>query len=108
MESELLELHNSYRARFQLEELELDDVLCEYAQAHSNYMERKNRLSHDGFHDRMQSLNTAIAENVGFSPSAIACFNMWIASTNHNTNILGKYKRIGVGKKGNYFTVIFT
>jgi uncharacterized protein YkwD len=107
-ESELLELHNAYRAKFQLEDLELDEVLCEHAQAHSNYMERRNKLNHDGFHDRMKSLNTAIAENVGYSPSAIACFNMWVGSKGHDANIRGKYTKVGFGRKGNYWTTIFS
>ncbi len=104
---ELLQLHNQYRKKFGLVELVLDDSLSAHAYDHSQFMDRKRKLSHDGFYDRMKSIKTAIAENVGYSPSATACFNMWTNSTGHDQNIRGPYTRVGFGKSGNYWTVIF-
>lgn len=108
MFDELLTLHNEYRKKFKLGPLALDDSLSAYADGHSKFMDRKNKLNHDGFYDRMSSIKTAIAENVGYSPSATACFNMWIGSKGHDENIRGAYTKVGFGKSGNYWTVIFS
>jgi uncharacterized protein YkwD len=111
---------NQYRESQNLPPLELDETISEQARAHSVNMVNIDRLSHDGFDNRVEIIKQVIpysgaAENVAFNmgharPDDTA-IRGWIKSPGHNQNMLGNYDLTGIGvaeRGGNYyFTQIF-
>jgi uncharacterized protein YkwD len=111
---------NQYRESQNLPRLVLDETISEQARAHSVNMANINRLSHDGFSDRVKTIEQVIpygggAENVAFNMGHARPDNTaiqgWIKSPGHNRNMLGNYDLTGIGvaKRGSnyYFTQIF-
>lgn len=111
---------NQYRESQNLPHLVFDETIAEQARAHSVNMANINRLSHDGFDDRIQIIKKIVpyggaAENVAYNmgharPDDTA-IQGWIESPRHNRNMLGNYDLTGIGvaeRDGNYyFTQIF-
>jgi uncharacterized protein YkwD len=99
---ELLVEHNRQRSQRGLEPLEIDEVLCSYAQVHAEKMAARGSL----FHSSMASLSSAagagsVAENIaaGQDSEREAC-RSWMGSHGHKQNILGRgFKRVGFGVK---------
>lgn len=104
----MLELHNNLRAEKKLQPLSLDKKYCEIAQEHSEFMKKKNRLSHKGFSGRASELN-AKAENVAMGGvDGDSIFKMWVDSKGHLSNILTvDAKVVGFGEVEGWWTAIF-
>ena len=59
----LLDLHNKERSKKKIEELKLDDDLCEYAQNYSKEMLSKNKLEHSNIKNVGAKF---VAENIAY------------------------------------------
>lgn len=107
---QMLKLHNDMRKEGGLSELALDVEYCKVAQEHSDWMQKRERLSHRGFDARSNKLG-AKAENIAVGgSSADDIFSMWKDSKGHKENIMLKdIKTVGFGdtEKDNYWTAIF-
>ena len=103
MASEILFYVNEYRSTLGLEPIIMDRTYASaYAVEHTKYMIQQNRISHDGFSDRAEGLNSqgaqAVAENVGFGySSAQDLVNAWINSPSHRDTLEGNYTHSGIG-----------
>ena len=103
MASEILYYVNEYRSTLGLEPIIMDRTYASaYAVEHTKYMIQQNRISHDGFSDRAEGLNSqgaqAVAENVGFGySSAQDLVNAWINSPSHRDTLEGNYTHSGIG-----------
>ncbi len=112
---------NQYRQSKNLPLLAYDPVVAAQAKAHSEEMAKKSILSHDGFHERFESVSEAMAvqsaaENVatnrGYSQPEVTAIQSWLESPGHHHNIVGRYNTTGIGVVQNargdyYFTQIF-
>lgn len=107
-------LLNSYRSSKGLRPLSYSSSLSAVALAHSQWMQTTGIFSHqetDGSHmtQRCAAAGTVChAENLAegiTSPQQL--LNMWIASADHNVNLLGSYSVIGIGISGAYITADF-
>ena len=120
MENEIFRLINEYRQKKKLPELKNNTSIAAAAQKHSHNMASgRVGFGHGGFDNRIDKLLKNIkganagAENVAYgSRSAADVVKLWINSSGHRKNIVGKYTLTGVGiarsKKGTlYFTQIF-
>jgi uncharacterized protein YkwD len=107
----LLDLHNKERSNKKIEELKLDDNLCEYAQNHSKEMLSKNKLKHSNIKNVGAKF---VAENVAYGQETCEeVTKAWMNSYFHKINILSKkYKKVGFGyvkKDGKiYWCTVFT
>ena len=108
---ETLALINSYRVRRGLSPLTAHGTLQALARQHSQYQAAKNKLSHDGFHQRTAQakaagLSAACAENAGHNyRNAQQLFSGWRNSPPHRTNLLRPNMRYaGVSVVGAYST----
>lgn len=103
MASEILFYVNEYRSTLGLEPIIMDRTYASaYAVEHTKYMIQQNRISHDGFSNRAEGLNSqgaqAVAENVGFGySSAQDLVNAWINSPSHRDTLEGNYTHSGIG-----------
>lgn len=112
---------NQYRQSKNLPPLAFDPIVAAQARAHSEDMAKISVLSHDGFHERFESLSEALpirsaAENVatnrGYSDPDATAIQSWLESPGHHHNIMGRYNATGIGVVQNargeyYFTQIF-
>ena len=79
------------------------------AYGHSEQMQRRGRLSHDGFTLRLAACEfQAGSENVAWGQRdwSEACAD-WMTSSGHRRNMLGDWDFLGVGRSGVYYTAIF-
>ena len=112
----LLDLHNKARKNKNLQELKIDEKLCEYAQKHAEYMNNKNRLVHSSMKDLMSlySDSNMVAENIAWNQSTEKeVVDDWMRSSGHRSNILGKnYSKVGFGMSNDkgriYWCVVFS
>jgi uncharacterized protein YkwD len=114
-------LVNKYRQSKNLPPLIADPAISALARAHSQTMARKGILSHDGFHERAESVSQTIvyrkaaenvAYNMGYAQPDLIAIQDWIESPGHHINMIGPYDMTGVGVSQNakgeyYFTQIF-
>lgn len=120
-EKEILFYINKYRQGKSLPALQMNMVISDQAEKHSEEMaEKKMSFGHDGFQDRVRNMIArlgtlrASAENVAYgelSPEEVV--GLWIRSPGHRKNIEGNYTLTGIGtakaKDGTiYFTQIFS
>lgn len=113
---------NAFRAKKGLPTLTLNPVIQREAKLHSNDMEKKSvPFGHTGFFDRIKYLKNHIkdynggSENVAYYPpnkSASDVVALWLTSSGHRRNILGRYNLTGIGVKRDprgwyYYTQIF-
>lgn len=102
----LLELHNDFRKNNNLNALTSNDKLNNTAQQYAENMADRDTLSHYGpkwstVTDRVKKNDyhySLIGENIASgqkSPEEV--MDGWIKSFTHKTNILGRYKEIGIG-----------
>jgi uncharacterized protein YkwD len=79
-------------------------------------MQATGTFSHTGkggssFFDRIQAAGAranASAENIAQNSSPKAVFDSWKNSAGHNRNMLGAYRKVGLGRVGDYWTAVFT
>jgi uncharacterized protein YkwD len=121
LETVIFDRINQYRQSKNLPMLAYDPIVAEQARAHSEDMARKSVLSHDGFHERFESMSEALtvqsaAENVatnrGYSQPELVAIQSWLDSPGHHHNIVGRYNTTGIGIVRNsrgdyYFTQLF-
>lgn len=120
-EEEILFYINKYRQGKLLPALQMNMVISDQAEKHSEEMaHKKMSFGHDGFQDRVRNMIAklgtlrASAENVAYgelTPEEVV--GLWIKSPGHRKNIEGNYTITGIGtakaKDGTiYFTQIFS
>jgi len=110
----LLALINAHRQNNQLQSLVLDTCLNEAAQGHSAWMKKTGNFDHIGengskFWERCQNAGCSCsAENIySGSGDPNGAFNAWKNSPGHNKNMLGPYKKIGIGIVYGKVTAVF-
>jgi uncharacterized protein YkwD len=114
--AELLRLINQHRQANGQGPLSTDASLTRAAQDHSAWMQSTGTFSHTGkdgssFFDRIQAAGgraNASAENIARASTPQAVFDLWKNSAGHNRNMLGAYRKIGLGRQGDYYTAVFT
>lgn len=119
-ESELLDLVNEYRTVNGFAPLQMDNTVYSYSGQHTDYMIDEERLSHDNFEDRAQSIVNetgalSVGENVAKASQNldnIDVVNGWINSAGHKKNIEGDFTHTGIAAKiaddgTKYYTQIF-
>jgi uncharacterized protein YkwD len=114
--AELFRLINEHRQANGKEPLSVDASLNKAAQDHSDWMQETGTFSHTGkggssFFDRIKAAGGragACAENIAQNSGPKAVFDGWKNSAGHNRNMLGPYRKIGLGYKGEYWTAVFT
>ena len=121
LELDTYNLVNKYRQSRNLPPLEIDPAISAQAKAHSEKMARNRNMSHDGFHERADSISQTIvyrkaaenvAYNMGYGQPDLVAVQGWIESPGHQQNMTGQYDLTGIGivqnSKGEYyFTQIF-
>jgi uncharacterized protein YkwD len=120
-EEELIDLINAERSRLGRDPLQINPLLMQVAEAHSQDMVDRNFFDHinpDGLGPEDRASNAgylgSVGENIGggyTTPQAM--FNAWMASTGHRLNMLDEdYVEIGIGYVtggyyGHYWTANF-
>ena len=106
-----LTMINSYRVSKGLPPLAFDGTLERVARQHSVYQARRNRMTHEGFRDRMEmargaGLGGRCTENAGVRyRNAQQLFAGWRNSPAHDDNMLRPHLRhAGVSVVGAYST----
>lgn len=94
---------NGSRASHGLRPLKLSERISRRAKKHSKKMARSRTL----YHSCVSCRYRRASENVGVARSMRRVHNMMMSSSTHRSNILGKYRRVGVGvvKRGGRFWV---
>lgn len=113
----LLELHNKQRRSKNLNELNLDKNLCEYAQKHAKKMADRKYLYHSSMNYLMEAneSSTIVGENIAWAQEdEVSVVDAWMNSSGHRSNILGKkFKKVGFAsekdsKGNNYWCAVFS
>jgi uncharacterized protein YkwD len=121
LELDTYNLVNKYRQSRNLPPLTIDPAISAQAKAHSEKMARTRNMTHDGFHERADSISQTIvyrkaaenvAYNMGYGQPDLVAVQGWIESPGHQDNMTGPYDLTGIGivqnSKGEYyFTQIF-
>jgi len=103
--AQLADLINGYRAQHRLQRLASDTALSDLAHEHARSMARQNRLSHDGFQQRLERARSpSCVENVAVgSDTPEAEFEAWRDSPIHARNLLdARITRMGIAIDGRY------
>lgn len=110
-EQSLLSLINAYRIENKKQTLAVDDALSNAASWLSQDMADKGYFSHTDslnrnpfkrMSDFLYNLNTTKSENIAAGNNdATATFTQWKNSPGHNTNMLGRFTVIGIGRAYN-------
>ena len=107
-EDDLLVLINRYRSMKRLKALVSSPLYNNLARDHSQTMQERQSISHDGFDDRFRRATDASScvENVGWNhETPQSLFDGWRKSPGHNRNMLDrKIKRAGIARSGAYVT----
>jgi len=107
-DDDLLGLINSYRSAKKLKPLASSPLYDDLAREHSQTMQERQSLSHDGFDDRFRRAVDASScvENVGWNhETPKSLFDAWRKSSGHNRNMLDRrIRRAGIARSGTYST----
>lgn len=89
-------LHNKERGSRDIDQLQLDDELAEYAQKHAEWMAQKGRLVHSSLKGlKYRSCGENIAWNQQDEDEVV---KSWMSSSGHKRNILNSgYTHVGFG-----------
>ena len=110
-EKRMLELHNKARADRRLPRLCVHPALQKAARAHSKEMLDRDYFAHGKVGKRLHSFGyrwSTYGENILYDPgsrdSTESLFRLWMKSSGHRANILGKsFREVGIGaSSGNY------
>jgi len=118
VESELLDLVNTYRASLGSSPLSFSQVAYDYANEHTDYMVSTGTISHYNFSARASSIAKAVdaqavAENLAKDyPSAQKALEGWLASDSHRKTMEGDFSHTAISVKRSsngtlYFTQLF-
>ena len=108
-EVQLIELVNSHRFEKGLAELKFHKMTILESQNHTTYMAQEiNRLTHNGFSDRVDRIRdeeegfiSRSGENIAYNSTLEKAHNALLNSYGHRKNIEGDYTHIGVGVETN-------
>ena len=107
-EDDLLVLINRYRSTKRLKALVSSPLYEGLAREHSQAMQERERMSHDGFDERFRRAVDAsgCVENVGWNhETPQSLFEGWRTSAGHNRNMLDRrIRRAGISRSGAYVT----
>ncbi|MGD9646104.1 MAG: CAP domain-containing protein [Pirellulales bacterium] len=107
---------NLTRLTLGLNPLLIDPALCSAARDHSNDMVTSNFFSHESplpgkrtIRDRATRFGTTgDGENIAHGPkSGQDAIRMWWYSPGHHKNMLGDYRRVGLGRANSHWTMMF-
>lgn len=112
---QMLELHNTVRARTGRGPLVVNSQLQSAAQGYANILHRTRGFGHyaggttpTGRIYRSGYAPVAWGENMAVTPGGeAAAFSLWRSSSGHNANILGNFKEVGFGSTGNYYVAVY-
>ena len=90
---------NARRALFGLPPLEIDLGMTQECENHSNWMNSGGGFQH-GYY--LGGARECIARGIGTAEAAI---DLWMNSASHRAIILGRGKKIGIGRAGTYWTL---
>jgi uncharacterized protein YkwD len=115
-QAELLRLINQHRQANDKGPLSMDSSLTKAAQDHTDWMQATGTFSHTGKNgssmlDRIKAAGgrpNAWGENIAKNSTPQAVFNGWKNSADHNRNMLGSFRKVGIGYKEGYWTAVFT
>jgi uncharacterized protein YkwD len=121
IESDVFQRVNIYRRAKGLPALAVDRRMSELAREHARWMASRRTMTHRGFKDRFDRLQSpdpmSVAENVaynlGHSDPARVAVEGWVESSGHRRNMTGRDDRLsGVGvARGSggawYFTQLY-
>ena len=105
--AQLAKLINDYRVQHGLQPLAIDSTLSDLAREHAMYMARQDRLSHDGFQQRLiKARSPRCVENVGSNYGTPGAeLEAWRTSASHNHNLLdARIARMGLAIEDDYVT----
>ncbi|KAJ1673381.1 hypothetical protein EV182_005349, partial [Spiromyces aspiralis] len=114
--NKMLCIVNQRRAQSGKAPLSLQQNLIDSAQAHSNYQQSINQMTHDdprgGLGSRIEAAGfpgwTSVAENVAAGQTSVeSVMDAWLGSSGHLENILGDFEFCGFGRSGNMWTQEF-
>jgi len=115
VESELLDLVNTYRASLGSSPLSFSQVAYDYANEHTDYMVSTGTISHYNFSARASSIAKAVdaqavAENLAKDyPSAQKALEGWLASDSHRKTMEGEFSHTAISvKRDSNGTLFFT
>lgn len=101
-EYQILEKINEYRRVYGLQSLELVEHISSISSEHNWYMIQNNKVGHDNFPQRAQSIKSTfggirVSENLAYNiKSANAIVNAWINSNLHNQVLLAEFTHVGI------------
>ena len=107
---------NMTRLTLGMNPLMIDTALCDAARDHSNDMATLKFFSHESpvpgkrtFGERAARFNTkGDGENIAHGAKTGAdAIRMWWYSPGHHKNMLGNYRRVGLGRSGTHWTQMF-
>jgi uncharacterized protein YkwD len=107
---------NMTRLTLGMNPLLIDTALCDAARDHSNDMVTLKFFSHESpvpgkrtFGERAARFNTkGDGENIAHGAKTGAdAIRMWWYSPGHHKNMLGNYRRVGLGRSGTHWTQMF-
>ena len=110
---------NAVRAAYNRPALVADSACQRAAQAHAEDMARNDYFSHTGLNgstptSRLRRYGGGVAaENIALGPKDVGVVvDMWMGSQGHAANILGNYRRTGIGaafsSRGTFWVQCFT
>lgn len=109
----LLYFHNVQREENRLKPFVIDEKLNEYAQKHSEWMVKKNSMTHSRINSLLSNFST-VGENIAYNQKdEEKVTEAWMNSPGHRANILNKrFTKIGFGMARNsfdkpYWTTVF-
>jgi uncharacterized protein YkwD len=97
VERHFVQLVNDTRSLATLSPLRMSDRLSEVARRHSRRMASEGELYHSNLDRLLGPATTSVGENVGYGSSMDELLTAFMASPPHAENILGSYRRTGVG-----------
>jgi len=108
-EVQMINLVNAHRKSKGLVELKGHSETIFQSQSHTKYMAHKlNRLTHNGFSDRIAKIKneesrniSRSGENIAYNSSVSLAHNALLKSRGHRKNIEGDFTHIGVGIETN-------
>lgn len=97
-ESAFAAMVNDVRDRAGKRQLRLTERLTELAHRHSKQMARRGELYHSNLRRVFRGFNfRMVGENVGYGYSLDQLLNAFMDSPPHHQNLVGQWKRTGVG-----------
>jgi uncharacterized protein YkwD len=101
-EKKLVMMIHEARAKHGKSKLKVSGSLSELAKKHSTYMKNHGSISHSSTSQLFGYMNKAncvakIGENVGVAYSVQQMHEAFMSSSGHKANILGAWKKVGVG-----------